>query len=389
MGLQLLFAIGLMSFSTAVALAQLMKRPPGWQGFTAVNIIVLITGAVALRWLPEWSGLAVAGISVPFVLAPRVLFAAARSQGIRGRMRAATIYEQLACRLHPTPRLRFRAAVSAAMAHRPIERKVEALRALAQRATPQQRVRLEAGIAIVQADWNAVLDCIQKADEELRRESKAWEIRALGEIGRLNDMVQAFSKEKIGPVGSDSYLCCLFVLSFAGRLDSVRLLLGKMPWLHSKDYWLAIAAKASGRNDEEPRRVMAAFASTTKNESLRRTAERHLAATLDPGVPALSPESTATIDAIEKHLPEQFRRRMRPAAPVTMMLVVLVVFGFVAEVSHGGTESPSTLIALGAVSAPLIRHGEWWRLATSWFPSRRPVSLLAHALLVAPLGNDV
>jgi membrane associated rhomboid family serine protease len=386
MSLQLLFAVVLMVASVLTASAHVMQRPPGWQGWAAVNLLVLVTGAVSLRWLPQWSGLVTAGTYFPLVLAPSKLLNAARRQSVRGTTRATVIYKRLASLLHPTARMRFDAAVTAALAQEPIEQKVAALRALARRATPQQELVLDAQIATVQGDWNAVLDVVRRADEGLRPEFAFLEIRALGETGRLDDMVQAFPKEKIGPVWSQNYFCRLFVLAFAGRLDSVRLLLAQKPSLHSKDYWIAIAAKASGCNEAEWRRVMATFARTTKNESFRRAAQRHLAAMSVPGGTALSSESTAAIDAIEQRLLEQLRKRARPAALVTVILIALVVIGFVAEVSQGGSNDPRTLIQLGALSAPLVLRGEWWRLATTWFLHDGPFHFLVTLNLLLMLG---
>jgi membrane associated rhomboid family serine protease len=379
MGLLFALAVGLMSLST--------RRPQGWQGSAAVNVIVLFIGGLALRWLPDWSGLAVAGVFVPFVLAPGLLLNAARSQDMRGRMRAASFYERLACLLHPTPRLRFQAAVKAAMSHGPIEERVVALRALARCASPQQQAALAVNIAIVQGDWNAVLECLHSANGRLRLEFRVWEIRALGELGRLDEMVQAFPKEKIDSFRRDSYFHYLFALAFTGRLEGVRLLLGQEPLLHSKDYWLAIAATGSEPNQEEPRRLMATFASATKNESFRKAAERRLAATPDLVGSALSRESTAIIDAIEQGLLKQMRRMAQPAAPVTVILAVLIVVGFVAEVSHGGSESPGTLIELGALSAPLVLHGEWWWLAASWFLHYGPFHFSLTLYLLFVLGT--
>ena len=384
MGLLFALAVGLLSLSAVAVLIQVTKRPPGWQGFTAANLIVVFVGALTIRWLPQWSRLAVAGVFIPFVLAPRLLLHAAHSQAVRGRMRAASLYERLACLLHPTPSLRFQASVNAAMSHGSIEQKVTALRALFQRASAQHQAALDAYIAIVQGHWNAVLECIHRVDDRLRPAFRVWEIRALGELGRLDEMVQAFSKDKIDPIRRDNYFCYLFVLAFAGRLDSVRLLLAREPSLHSRDYWLAIAATGSGPDEAGPRRLMATFASATNNESLRRAAERRLTAIPDLVGPALSPESTATIDAIEQPMVERLHRMTRPAAPVTLVLLVLVVVGFVAEVSHGGSENPGTLIEVGALSASMVLHGEWWRLVTSWFFHYGPfhVSLTLYLLLV-------
>jgi membrane associated rhomboid family serine protease len=65
---------------------------------------------------------------------------------------------------------------------------------------------------------------------------------------------------------------------------------------------------------------------------------------------------------------------------------VLVVAGFVAEISHGGSESPGTLIELGALSASRVLHGEWWRLVASWFLHYGPFHFWVTLYLLLALG---
>lgn len=73
------------------------------------------------------------------------------------------------------------------------------------------------------------------------------------------------------------------------------------------------------------------------------------------------------IDVIEERLREHLLRIARPKAPVTVILIALVILGFVTELLSGGSSSPGTLIELGAISASQVVDGEWWRLVTSWF----------------------
>jgi hypothetical protein len=122
--LETLSALVVMLLSIA-AIALLAKRKaPTRRGWIAVLGIVLAVGAAALWQLPQWSGLIVVGVFIPFVVAPIVLIAVAHHHAAAGGRRRAAIYGRLASYLHPSKPLRFNAAVLTAQALGPVEAKV-------------------------------------------------------------------------------------------------------------------------------------------------------------------------------------------------------------------------------------------------------------------------
>jgi hypothetical protein len=289
----------------------LLRRTNRWEGlasFIAINIIVLAAGAAALQWLPQWSGLVVVG-TFALLLAPGMLLMAEQRQIFRDDHKAAAFFARLACLLCPTGNLRFNAAARAAMANGSIEEKVAALRALALRATLRQQTFLESYVASLQDDWEPFLDHLKMTDGELPSQLHAVAICARGELGRVDEMVQTFSRSKMHLSAQELDPCHLFILAFGGRRHGVRLLLRRRPSSpHIDDYWTAIAAKASGTDDDEWRRIMQTVARTADNESFRRAAERHLAEPWDARGPKLSWESIATINAVEQQVMEQSTR---------------------------------------------------------------------------------
>ena len=136
---------------------------------------------------------------------------------------------------------------------------------------------------------------------------KLIEVRALGELGRVDDLVKTYTS--LGPNLSpiDLQFCRLYILAFGGRIEGVRALLGRQLGFlrpRSKAYWVFVAGKAAGTPDDDARRALASYAHETEDETFRVNAQRHLDEAPKLGKVALSGESLATIAAIE----ERFRR---------------------------------------------------------------------------------
>jgi hypothetical protein len=107
------------------------------------------------------------------------------------------------------------------------------------------------------------------------------EIRALGELGRVDEMatIYAIAAAESSLEPSDSLWCRLYVLAFTGHVDSVQSLLDRqLRSLSSerKAYWTFIACQAAGTHDEEVRRRLEAAADAADDETFRRAARRHL-----------------------------------------------------------------------------------------------------------------
>jgi hypothetical protein len=363
MEVQFFVSVVLMSISALAILLATRLRQEDWQINAAMNCLVLLVGGAGLQWFREWSGLAVVGTFVALVVTPAILQSTVNRQSLGGGLVAGAVSSRLLILLRPSAWTRFYVAQLDALANRSVEQKVKALHALAGHATPEQRAWLDIKVAASEDDWEAVLARFQKLEGRARRRLSPFAIRACGELGRLEEMVQVFSEMRPRLMGLDLQTCCLFILAFAGRPQSLgRLISKKLRSLKTKDYWMAIAAKASAANDENWRRAMATFAGTTDDETSRRAAERHLAEVAAPPSQQLSPEAIVTLEAAEKRL-------FSKGTPVATLLLMLSIAGFAVEISYGGSDNMSNLFELGALSPPLVLRGGWWRLITTLFLS--------------------
>jgi hypothetical protein len=182
-----------------------------------------------------------------------------------------------------------------------------AIRTLALRATPLESALLNFWISFDQDDWKGVLGQAPRIGDKFPGSMKSFEIRALGELGRLDEMTAAYASAARVVTANNLLSCGLFVLAFSGRVDGVRrcLLSRQLQSLRSRDktYWILVASQAAGINNEDARRALELDArDATDSEVFRRRAGRLLEAAPTLTGPALSAESVATISAIEDTL---------------------------------------------------------------------------------------
>jgi hypothetical protein len=271
-------------FFSLVPLMRLAKsRIPGRHSWIGVHSGVLAIGLISMPLLPQWCGFITASAFLLFVFTPNVLSDLASRRFRAGHLRAAAFYARLLPFFHPSGRIRFYSSFLSAQALASVEQKVAAYQALASHAPPDEFAGLNCSILVAQDDWMGVLT-------QMRSMSGAkpmlWlEIRALGELGRVEEMAMtyAIAVAESSLALSDSLWCRLYVLAFTGRVDAVDSLLNRqLRSLSSerKAYWKFIACQAAGAHDEEVRRHLETAADAADNETFRRAARRHLGAPL-------------------------------------------------------------------------------------------------------------
>jgi hypothetical protein len=153
-----------------------------------------------------------------------------------------------------------------------------------------------------QDDWESVLGQLRSGGGKLSA-MKSGEIRALGELGRVDEMIATYASAESVLPPNELRLSRLFVLAFTGRADAVRSLLSSQfrsldPG--SKAYWIFIAEQAAGREDEEARRALVSYARVADDETFRRRVDRHLNTAPSLGGINLSAQSRATLAAIDE-----------------------------------------------------------------------------------------
>ena len=228
-------ALMMVALSIFAICSLVREDQPDRKSWIAANAVVVAVAMVAWSVLPQWSGLIVAVAFLPLIAVPHGLGLLSDRCAIAGRRRAMAFFLRLASCLHPSREMRFRAAFAAAYALGPIDEKIAAYGALARTATPEQTVFLDIWIALARDDWAGVLARLQGAP------SLQWlAIFALGELGRLDEMVSAYTLAQRRLDRTRLLLSRLYVLAFSGRRDGVcALLRGKLRFLTAelKAFW--------------------------------------------------------------------------------------------------------------------------------------------------------
>jgi hypothetical protein len=221
-------------------------------------------------------------VGIPFVLfavVPNVLVWLGSRRLIGGYNRSAAICGRLVYLCHPSRYYQFFSSLWAAHALVSTNERISAYRALAVHATAEQLAVLNYYIAIAKDDWEGVLRQSRSASETASF-PKRLEIRALGEIGQVEEMMKTYALAGSILRPPDLILCWLYVMAFSGYTDEVHSLLRRQLRFfkpRNKAYWIFVADQAAGVHEEDARRVLELFAHAADDETFHKAAQRHLA----------------------------------------------------------------------------------------------------------------
>ena len=223
-------------------------------------------------------------------------------------------------------------------------------------------------------------------------------LRARGETGDLRGVFELYSRHqrqiaRMVPAASRD-LCRLVLFAFGGKRQLVEhLFAGSLAMLpeSTRQFWLATADLASG--DVDAGRGQLERLLPAAEPPMRLAIERRLArVSVEPSV--LDSNLQQLIDAVgvEHRHDETFGAQpslFSGQARVTIVLIVLNVLMFCAEVYYGGGTNLETLYRLGAVFPTAIRAGQWWRLVASLFLHFGPLHLAMNMFGLWVLGPFV
>ena len=209
--------------------------------------------------------------------------------------------------LHPSAALKRNAELLAAIARRDAGSGGGdgALDDLARRSAPDDRVVIEMHAAMGRGEWDKILR--QLRESKNRNASDAGlEVRALGETGRLDDMVDAFTRMTGGRLSMHTHLLPgMMCLAFAGRAEAVRNIYeGRLPESDPEfaAYWVAVAESASGDAAGVGRATLEHLSKTARLDRVRAASQRQLNRPLAELARHMSASSRATIAALEQRI---------------------------------------------------------------------------------------
>jgi rhomboid protease GluP len=242
-------------------------------------------------------------------------------------------------------------------------------------------------------DWSGLADFLARRAVRATPELVNAAIRAFGEIGRLDAMIQAHASHAGMVVGNALQLASLMVLAFSGRVDATRLQLTAIDAMPAPvgAFWQATALQAAGRRDEA-RRLLDGIDPTSLDEMQRDMIAARLQAPVAEALWLLSPPARAYVDTLQtqsgRDLPlGQVTWRQ---TPVTYGLILANCAMFAVETFRGGSQDMQTLFDLGALwPASVLEGHEWWRLVTAMFLHAGPEHLVSNMFALWVLGRFV
>ncbi len=364
----------------------------GW-----VIVSSLLLGLMLALWYrqPQTAGLVGGIVWAIFVVLPIIGMRMSNFLAIQHRFESATRWAYLGRLFHPLDGWwnfpKYYQALALAQSGR-----MEAVDLLHSLKNNTSALRQAAYLTLfrIQGDWSGLRDWMEQ-DITLEKVSRTPHLipvylRALGEIGTLNEMVEAlerFEPALLKAGQTDWIFCCMIVLAYCGQVAPVsRLLQSAVKSSRDRKFWLATALMAAG-NPEAALADIAdllgshdlLFCATLKNRNER---------------PRPDPLNDRSRDLLIKRsrdlddLPQRGSIRLK-TAPITLLLISLNIIAFTIEIQQGGSTDPYTLYRLGALVPAEVAAGAWWRLLTATFLHFGFVHLLLNMLALAVLGPFV
>lgn len=388
---QLFLAMNVMVVSVVVALLALRLRYPGYPIVVASHGFVLAAGLLAWWFRPTWLLPAVLIPFVPFVGVPTLLnHLKLRAEKKRDTQTLARLTRWMGW-LYPTRAGSFAAELSLATRHSNDATLDAALAAVeAARTTDDERAIVQALRAAYRGDWAAALAATERADDP-HLMVRTLKIRALGERGRIDEMVQAYETAKTRLIGEHAAEALLFVFAFTGHADAVdRLLNGALKTYpaETRNFWIARTRLRADPGDMTAAVMLDHLSVAASRERSRLAAAR---ARVEAPAP-LSPALAAAVGALDARLVRDQARRAVPLkrlyATVALIALNLVVFAY--SEWTGSSEDMRHLWTLGALWPPSItQRGEWWRLATATVLHFGLLHLAANMFMLLVFGRLV
>jgi len=312
MAVQSTVALGFILFSASLAAFMIRRRFLGRWSWIIANASVVLGGIAALWLAQDWAGWLTAALFIFLVLVPAGLLCRARVAAQREQWGKAARLHCWALVLHPSPWTRFGLMLRRALSKDATHGYVAALTRIEASGSQKQRALARLMLAHEQRNWERLLTLTRAGNIELS-EAKPREVRALGELGRTDEMVRAYQGAEKWLLLQNRQECMLFVLAFTGRLEGVRNLLdGPLSATddESKAYWLAVARLGADRGDEEARSALRRL-SETALDRVRRSARWQLQQACQAGNAGLplAEETERIVNALNQGSSQRSRGR--------------------------------------------------------------------------------
>lgn len=394
-----------------------LREQVGYMALLGVNLVLAFFLLFTDRVMSVWSFVCIGAFVFMVLLPPFVDRAARRAiaaekmklaiwlTGLRELLQPGANVGQLRKALEPMARVR-RGETEEVLSE--LEEEVSSLDGAERKALQIQKL----SVLLYARRWEEALNFFE---ENLPAQVIAFHpplaagmIRAFGETGKVSRMTAMMGLLEDSPGVAEGNIsetldqARMVYLAFAGRYEQLTELLhvrsgfAQTADTGTRDAWLGIAAKTSGKKDEA-KRILSRALSKLKGPSVRRELERHLEE-LDAYTPPfeelgedavkVQTEKVYLRAAVKAGLPRVRGGHLFKIAPLTAIFVLICVAVWLAmEIVGEGSGDPATLVLWGANLKGAVRGGQHFRLVSSVFLHAHWIHLGLNMLVLAILGR--
>ena len=371
----------------------------GQEGWAAKAVVILVLGATAAWVWPDGAAWLVFALWAVLIALPSTLLRMLGRRALQQRYAESLWLARLVAWLHPFDGWRSQPEVMRALAaakHGEVDLAVAALTGLLDegRLPLHRRPLMRAYVCRLTGDWEGIAALGETGSGLDRLALVQFRLRALGETGRLAELVRLFDQTHRRIDAPSLNLCRLFLFAFCGDpAATARLLNGALSPLDgdAKAYWIATAELAAGETAAGCRRLTA-LAESAADGLLRRAAARRLQLPLAPARDLLGPQETGVVAAAAAQADADRTYGDRGVGDLRRSYVVLAVVAIdsVLFLWQAWTAAPGRvpgLLRLGAMwPEAVVGDGEWWRLLSAIFLHLNTAHLALNMLALAALG---
>ncbi|MBA2479864.1 MAG: rhomboid family intramembrane serine protease [Planctomycetes bacterium] len=358
----------------------------------AMAVGIAIASATCYLIAPGVAGYVAFALYGVVILLPGVLAAAFQSAIDRRRWRTVRLVAILLRLVRPTAAMRLFTGMGLATARAEVGDLTGAerlLRAAPNAPTAGNRATEVWRLHLTQR-WEELLsfvDAVDAGDRIAEPVLSMYRIRALGEMGRPDDLVREYGVlEASGALAHPRvrHLVWVSVLAFGGRRAALAKLMLRHPSTAHADraaFWLATASWAAG--DADGARAELAALDAEAGPAIRaaivnRLAHLSVAATEGP-----LHELAGRMERVVAAMPPVHGR---PWVTLGLIATNLIVFLITMGWDH---ERAQMLFTLGVFEPSAVNRGEWWRLGSCLFLHANSLHLLMNMLGLYLLGRGI
>ncbi len=400
-----LVLLWLVGTSAAVNLAFALRASPRSWGSAGVAAVLLAVVGVGYARRPAGAGLVAAALWAALVLVPGFSQRLVQRWTLRQRFDLARWPATLAGLLHPFDGVRQQARLVRAIDlidrdDRPAaEAALRSLLAGPPRIAPVARLNL----CRLDNDWAGWLDWVDAhvPRDRLRRDPAlvGGTIRALGEAGRLTEMVGLAAAVRLPHLPALAVargLTRLSAFAFAGQPDRVdQLFAGALAGLPpaTRAFWLATADLAAG--DAAAAHARLAAAEPTASPGVRGQMRHRRSHPPALAAAVLTPVDQLMLDQMDRAAADEDRyaaaagRTGRPWATYALVAANLAMFAAELVAGHGDATDVDVLVRLGALLPDVFATGDYRELFLANFLHLGTAHLAMNMLALLALGPFV